>query len=59
MITEAKNKVMTPEAAKTKVATTSKEEYHFAGEGKYVPLTVLASSSEEAQKLWEKDRVEV
>ena len=32
------------------------EEYHFAGEQKYKPLTVVANSPAEAQEKWEKQR---
>jgi hypothetical protein len=32
-------------------------EYHFAGSGTYYPLTVKASSPEEAHKKWEDERV--
>ena len=61
MIKDAKNKAMQPEDTQNKAATKQggKEEYHFAGEGKYEPLTVQAGSATEAQEIWEKERKEV
>lgn len=35
------------------------EEYHFSGGGEYVPVTVKASSMDEAIEEWEKVRVPV
>lgn len=34
-------------------------EYHFPGEMKYVPMTIRAKNREEAEAIWEKERVEV
>lgn len=62
MINDAKNKAMQPEDTENKAAKTkpsNKEEYHFAGEGKYAPHTVMASSQAEAEQVWEKERKEV
>lgn len=63
MIKDAKNKAMQPEDIENKAPAapkqSGKEEYHFAGEGKYQPHTVLAGSATEAQEIWEKERKEV
>lgn len=37
----------------------SKEEFHFGGGGEYHPLTITATSRQEAEKEWEKTRVKV
>lgn len=34
-------------------------EYHFAGSGEYIPVTIKASSIDEATKKWEEVRVAV
>lgn len=34
-------------------------EYHFAGGGEYIPVTINATSIEEATKQWEEVRVAV
>lgn len=61
MIEKAKNKAMQPEDTQNKEVAKhdGKEEYHFAGEGKYKPLAVRAANQDEANALWEKDREEV
>lgn len=51
MQTEGKNKSMQPQA----VAKTL-QQFSFAGEGTYVPMTVEAETVEEAEKIWEKTR---
>ena len=49
----AKTKDMSPDASPPV------KEYHFAGSGKFHPLTVTAVSREEAEKIWEKERKKV
>ena len=43
----------------TKDMSSPAKEYHFAGSGKYHPLTVTAKSREEAEKIWIEKRQEV
>ena len=46
-----KNKAIGQNAANSKEQP-REEEYHFSGGGEYEPITVLASSHEEAEKKW-------
>jgi hypothetical protein len=54
MIENAKNK-MVNQAPETKTESVERE-YHFGGSGKFVPMTVLAHSIEEAESIWQKQR---
>jgi|GEM_PF-1445346 len=54
MIENSKNKMIS-QAPEIK-AESAVREYHFGGSGKFVPMTVLASSIEEANEIWEKER---
>lgn len=45
--------------SKNKMMTASPEEYHFAGEGKYHPVSVKATSTAEAEKKWREVRKEI
>ena len=40
-------------------ASPPEKEYHFAGSGKFHPLTITAVSREEAEKIWQKERKKV
>lgn len=54
MQTEGKNKSMqSADVAKTAPAL---QQFSFAGEGIYIPVTVEAETVEEAEKVWEKTR---
>ena len=55
MIEGTKNTAMKTDDTKRKTEQPT-EEYHFAGGGEYVPITVRASSYEEALGEWEKVR---
>ena len=54
MQTNNRNKAIT--SAETKSAEI---EFHFPGSGEYEPLTVKATSREEAQAIWEKEKKSV
>ena len=56
MQTNYKTKDIKPEDGQQKQENL--QEFHFPGSCKYVPLTITASSLEEARELWEKQRVE-
>jgi len=56
MITDARNKAMQQADAKTK---TELQSYHFPGGGEYEPMTVSASSREEAEQKWRETRKKV
>ena len=50
---------METHAPKNKALGTNKplkEEFHFSGSGQYLPMTILASSQEEAKEIWLKTR---
>jgi hypothetical protein len=49
MQNKSQNKAMTPETTAQK----AQESYFFAGGGEYEPISVVASSQEEALKKWE------
>lgn len=56
MINESKNKAI--EGASTvRAVSVIKNEYHFAGSGIWKPMSVVASTIEEATTEWEKKRV--
>lgn len=57
MNTGSKNKMQSPEA--TKAPEKKPEAWHFAGSGEYVPVSVEATSYEEALQKWEEIRVPV
>lgn len=38
-------------------APASKQIFHFAGDGKYLPHAVEAATAADAQAIWEKERV--
>lgn len=40
----------------SKTAKAQEAEYHFSGGGEYEPCTIKATSREEAEKKWEKER---
>lgn len=54
MQTEGKNKSMQP--ADVAKAAPTLQQFSFAGEGIYTPVTVEAETVEEAEKIWEKVR---
>ncbi len=47
---------MIEKAAKTKDMGLTVKEYHFAGSGKYRPLTIEAATRDEAEKIWVEKR---
>lgn len=53
MINESKNKKIESKDSKTK------SEYHFSGEQKFKPATIIASSREEAEEEFEKTKQEI
>ncbi len=58
MQTQSQNKMMHADDANNKDETLL-EEYHFAGAGEYMPLTILAKSRDQAEECWRKQRVKV
>jgi len=55
MIENSKNKGSVN--SKNKVLGGQNQEFHFAGSGIYFPLTVVATNSEDAEKIWKEKRV--
>ena len=47
---------MIEKARKTKEIASAKEEFHFPGSGEWLPMTVVASSQQEAEEIWLKTR---
>lgn len=56
MQNKSSNKAMTPETTSQKKAT---ERFFFAGSGEYEPISIEATSYEDALKKWEEVRVAV
>jgi hypothetical protein len=56
MIKNAKNKQITDAASKEEGTP---QEYFFHGNGEYEPITIIANSREEAERLWQERRVKV
>lgn len=44
------------EKAHTTKEITPKREFHFAGSGKYAPMTIEAATREEAERIWLESR---
>ncbi len=47
---------MIEKASKTKDIAGTKREFHFPGSGMYVPMTIEASSQQEAEAIWQEKR---
>jgi hypothetical protein len=58
---ETQNKAMQSPEEPTTIRAVSqiKNEYHFAGSGKYKPMNIVASDIDEATKIWQTKRVPV
>lgn len=61
MIDKAKNKALDNPSARVTIQAVSviKNRYHFAGEGLYHPISVVATTIEEATDLWTRTRVPI
>ena len=57
MISNAKNKDITSESDKVEIKQETLTEYHFAGSGRYYPVSIRAANEAEALKIWEQKRV--
>lgn len=58
MKTDSKNK-MIGGSDKPVIKNKNLEQFHYAGEGKYYPVTIEAISQKEADEKYEKTKVEV
>jgi len=65
MQTEIQNKAIGSKDAKNKrtlpkpEVVNKEEQFHFPGQGKYKTMTVTAKTREEAEQIYQKNRVEI